>query len=80
VTPNGKQHTIQVSRNNAAKYLANHPQDYAGSCGAFRPAGAKANVCVKVGKKFAPVFVPANKVNAYLKRNNKSHRTTTGKC
>jgi len=81
VEPNGKQHTITISQNAEASYLRTHPRAYPGSCGAFRPKGAKANVCVtKTGGGFAPVFVPASKQNAYLKRNANSHTTKTGKC
>jgi hypothetical protein len=80
VTPNGKQHTISISQNAEASYLAHHPNAYPGSCGAFRPAGAKANVCIRMKGKFVPVFVPASKVKGYLHRNSRSHRTTTGKC
>jgi hypothetical protein len=80
VEPNGKQHTITISQNAAASYLARHPRAYRGSCGAARPRGAKRNVCVKVGKRLVPVWVPPSKQRAYLHRNKGSHRTRNGKC
>lgn len=81
VTPNGKQHNIQISQNAVASFLRTHPKDYLGSCGAFRPQGAKANVCVRLGPgRFAPVWVPPGKIPAYLKRNYLAHRTRTGTC
>lgn len=81
VQPNGKQHTISISSKAKAAYLATHPNAYEGSCGALRPRGAKANVCLRLATgKFVPVYVPAGKVNAYLRRNFKAHTTKTGKC
>jgi hypothetical protein len=82
VEPNGKQHTISISENALASYLRTHPRAFQGSCGAFRPRGAKANVCVRtdVKGKFAAVFVPAGQVQRYLKRNFQSFTTKNGKC
>jgi hypothetical protein len=80
VQPNGKQHTITISENAVNSYLARHPRAYKGSCGAARPRGAKPNVCVKVGKRFVPVWVPPSKQRGYLHRNKGSHRTRNGKC
>ena len=80
VGPNGKQHTITISKNAAPNYLRTHPDAFLGSCGAFRPHGAKANVCLFKNGKFVPVFVPPGRVNSYLSRNPKSHTTKTGKC
>jgi hypothetical protein len=81
VTPNGKQHTISISQDAEASYLATHPDAYTGSCGAFRPRGVTANVCIKLSKnQYAAVFVPAGRLNAYLKRNAGSHKTKTGRC
>jgi hypothetical protein len=81
VTPNGKQHDVTISQNAVASFLRTHPQDFLGSCGAFRPAGAKPNVCVRLGPgKFAAIWVPPGKVAAYLRRNYLSHRTRTGRC
>jgi hypothetical protein len=80
VEPNGKQHTIRISQNAVASYLAHHPKAYKGSCGAARPRGARRNVCVKVGRRFVPVWVPPSKQRAYLHRNKGSHRTKNGKC
>jgi hypothetical protein len=78
VGPNGKQHTIEISKSAEAQYLKNHPDAYPGKCSANRPA--KANVCVKKNGKFHAVYVPASKVEAYLRRNPGAHITTTGKC
>ena len=81
VTPNGKQHEVSISENAVAAFLRTHPHDYLGSCGAFRPQGAKPNVCVRLGPgKFAAIWVPPGKVAAYLRRNWLSHRTRTGTC
>jgi hypothetical protein len=82
VNPNGKQHTISISENAQASYLRTHPRAYPGSCGAFRPRGAKANVCIRtdVKGKFAAVFVPAGQVQSFLKRNFQSFTTKNGKC
>jgi hypothetical protein len=80
VQPNGKQHTIVISKNAVASYLATHPKAYLGVCNAGRH-GAKPNVCVKMSKRrFAPVWVPPKKVKGYLKRNHGSHRSKNGKC
>ena len=81
VTPNGKQHNITISENAVAAFLRTHPKAYLGSCGAFRPQGAKRNVCIRLGSgKFVAVWVPARRVPAYLRRNYLSYRTTTGAC
>jgi hypothetical protein len=81
VTPNGKQHTISISENAVASYLRTHPKAYLGSCGAFRPRGAKPNVCVRLADgTFAPIWVRPSLVPAYLDRNFRSHRTATGRC
>jgi hypothetical protein len=81
VTPNGKQHTIEISENAVPNYLRTHPQATLGSCGAFRPKGSKPNVCLRLGSgKFVPIWVKPSAVAAYLKRNYRSHRTTTGRC
>jgi hypothetical protein len=81
VTPNGKQHNITISENAVAAFLRTHPKDYLGSCGAFRPKGAKPNVCVRMSPgRFVAVWIPPSKVPAYLKRNYLSHRTRTGTC
>jgi hypothetical protein len=80
VQPNGKQHTIVISKNAVASYLATHPKAYLGVCNAGRH-GAKPNVCVKMSAhKFVPVWVPPKKVKGYLKRNHGSHRSKNGKC
>ena len=52
---------------------------------ALSRAGGVGHLLTEPGKfhtwsEFAPVFVPASKQNAYLKRNAKSHTTKTGKC
>ena len=81
VTPNGKQHNITISENAVAAFLRTHPRDFLGSCGAFRPQGAKRNVCVRLGPgRFVAVWVPTRKVPAYLRRNYRSYRTSTGTC
>ena len=81
VTPNGKQHEVSISQNAVASFLAHHPKDYLGPCGAFRPRGAKPNVCVRLaGGSFAPIWVRPSLVPAYLRRNYLSHRTATGRC
>jgi hypothetical protein len=81
VTPNGKQHTVSISQNAVASFLAHHPKDYLGSCGGFRPRGAKPNVCVRLADgTFAPIWVRPSLVQAYLGRNFRSHRTATGRC
>jgi hypothetical protein len=80
VQPNGKQHTIVISKNAVASYLATHPKAYLGVCNAGR-RGVKPNVCVKMSKRrFAPVWVPPKKVKGYLQRNHGSHRSKNGKC
>jgi hypothetical protein len=69
VTPNGKQHTISISQNAVASYLRTHPKAYLGSCGAFRPRGAKPNVCVRLADgTFAPIWVRPS-VQTHLGRN-----------
>jgi hypothetical protein len=81
VTPNGKQHNIRISENAVAAFLRTHPKAFLGSCGAFRPLGAKRNVCVRLGSgKFVAIWVPTGKVPAYLGRNYLSHTTRTGTC
>ena len=81
VTPNGKQHTISISSNAVASYLRTHPQAYLGSCGAFRPRGSKANVCLRLANgTFVPIWVRPSLVPSYLRRNFRSHRTATGRC
>jgi len=81
VTPNGKQHTVSISQSAAASFLAHHPKDYLGPCGAFRPRGAKPNVCIRLADgTFAPIWVPPGRVSTYLGRNYLSHRTATGRC
>lgn len=81
VTPNGKQHTISISENAVASYLAHHPQAYLGPCSAFRPRGAKPNVCLRIaGGTFVPIWVRPSIVTRYLSRNYLSHRTATGRC
>jgi hypothetical protein len=77
VTPNGKQHTIRISKNAVASYLATHPKAYLGPC----TAGVRGNVCVRVRKGgSAAVYVPPKLRKAYLRRNAGSHFTLTGKC
>jgi hypothetical protein len=81
VTPNGNQHTISISQNAVASYLAHHPQAYLGSCAAFRPRGAKPNVCLRLADgSFVAIWVRPSLVQAYLQRNYLSHRTATGRC
>jgi hypothetical protein len=81
VEPNGTQHTISISKNAVAAYLRTHPKAYLGSCGAFRPKGAKPNVCVRLGSgSFVPIWVRPSIVSTYLRRNFGAHRTTTGRC
>jgi hypothetical protein len=81
VQPNGKQHTIVISQNAAASYLRTHPKAYVGSCGAFRPRGAKPNVCVRLANgSFVAIWVKPSVVNDYLKRNYRSHRSKNGRC
>ena len=81
VEPNGKQHTITISNNAVASYLATHPRAYRGSCGAVRPRGAKANVCIKLKpSRYSAVFVPTRLVRGYLKKNFGSFTTKNGKC
>jgi len=81
VTSSGQQHTVAILQSTVAAFLRTHPHDYLGACGAFRPAGAKRNVCVRLGpNKFVAVWVPPSKVPAYLRRNYLSHRTSTGTC
>jgi hypothetical protein len=81
VTPNGKQHTISISENAVASYLAHHPKAYLGSCGALRPRGAKPNVCIRLADgTFVAVWVPPSKVAAYLRRNYLAHRAANGRC
>jgi hypothetical protein len=81
VTPNGKQHTISISENAVPNYLRTHPQAFLGSCGAFRPRGAKPNVCLRLATgKFVPIWVRPSIVTTYLKRNYLSHRSKNGLC
>jgi hypothetical protein len=81
ITVTGQQRTVQISQATAAAFLRSHPHDFLGSCGAFRPAGAKPNVCVRLGPgKFVAIWVPPGKVTAYIRRNYLSHRTRTGTC
>jgi hypothetical protein len=81
VEPNGKQHTITISNNAVASYLATHPRAFRGACGAFRPPGVTANVCIKLKpSRFSAVFVPARLVRGYLKKNSGSFTTKNGKC
>jgi hypothetical protein len=81
VEPNGKQHTISISKKAEAAYLAEHPNAFAGSCGEFRPHGVTANVCITISSTHhVTVFVPAGRLAAYLKRNPGSYKTNTGKC
>jgi hypothetical protein len=81
LTANGQQHTVAILQSTVAAYLRTHPHDYLGSCGAFRPAGAKRNVCVRLGPgRFVAIWVPPGKVPAFLARNYLAHRTRTGTC
>jgi hypothetical protein len=81
VTPNGKQHTISIDEHAVPNYLRTHPQAYLGSCGAFRPRGAKPNVCLRLaGGQFVPIWVKPSVVPAYLKRNYLAHRSRNGRC
>lgn len=77
VQPNGKQHTISISRNAVPSYLAHHHKAYLGACN----PRATPNVCVKMTpRKVAPVWVPPAKVRGYLARNPGSYRAKKGKC
>lgn len=81
VTPNGKQHTIEISQNAVPNYLRTHPQAFLGSCGAFRPQGAKPNVCIRLADgTFVAIWVKPSVVTTYLKRNYLSHRARNGRC
>jgi hypothetical protein len=81
MTPGGRQHTVSILQSNAASYIASHPQAYLGSCGAFRPRGAKPNVCIRLANgKFVPVWVRPSAIPAYLRRNFRSHRSVNGRC
>jgi hypothetical protein len=81
MTPDGRQVTASISQSVAAAYLQTHPKAYLGSCGAFRPRGAKPNVCVRLANgKFVPAWIRPSAVPAYLRRNFRSHRVVKGHC